>query len=391
MSAIGLFVLRIAIARPLVRRVDGHEPARAHRSRSRVASARRRSSRSRLPAARDRRVRAALVRRDRRAACRWCAPRRSGAASSTSRSASRCSSLAAGVALWVDRPEREQRSIAELLATGGALAAAAAVLLVPGAAGHAAQTAPRGALARARLDPPRGRLDLARRADRPARALARAAGRAARARASSSPCRASRTSRSSRCCCCSAPGSGRASIAPADARVALGDELRQDDAREDRARSRRRSRSPRSTCCARSPRARGREPRRRRVAAAPARRRRGRCSSPARVVAAALLSSFPPPAKALAQEGGALARVGPGPRRDGRERNGYTLAARGRAEPRRGAERVRAARSRRDGKPVRGADVEGQLRDAGHGDGRAGVPADRDAPGRRTRTPRRRS
>ena len=52
--------------------------------------------------------------------------------------------LAAGVALWVDRPEREQRSVAELLATGGALAAAAAVLLVPGAAGHAAQTAPRG-------------------------------------------------------------------------------------------------------------------------------------------------------------------------------------------------------------------------------------------------------
>jgi copper transport protein len=52
--------------------------------------------------------------------------------------------LAAAVALWVDRPERAQRSLAELLATGGALAAAAAVLLVPGAAGHAAQTAPRG-------------------------------------------------------------------------------------------------------------------------------------------------------------------------------------------------------------------------------------------------------
>ena len=52
--------------------------------------------------------------------------------------------VAAGVALWVDRPEREHRSIAELLAAGGALAAAAAVLAVPGAAGHAAQTAPRG-------------------------------------------------------------------------------------------------------------------------------------------------------------------------------------------------------------------------------------------------------
>jgi copper transport protein len=52
--------------------------------------------------------------------------------------------LAAGIAIWVDRPTRAQRSVAELLATAGALAAAATVLLVPGAAGHAAQTAPRG-------------------------------------------------------------------------------------------------------------------------------------------------------------------------------------------------------------------------------------------------------
>jgi copper transport protein len=51
---------------------------------------------------------------------------------------------AAAVALWVDRPERPQRSVAELLATAGAALAAAAVLIVPGAAGHAAQTAPRG-------------------------------------------------------------------------------------------------------------------------------------------------------------------------------------------------------------------------------------------------------
>jgi len=52
--------------------------------------------------------------------------------------------LAAGMALWVDRPERQRRSIAELIASCGALLAAAAVLVVPGAAGHAAQTAPRG-------------------------------------------------------------------------------------------------------------------------------------------------------------------------------------------------------------------------------------------------------
>jgi copper transport protein len=53
-------------------------------------------------------------------------------------------SVAAWVSLWVDRPDRERRSIAELLATGGALLAAAAVLIVPGAVGHAGQTSPRG-------------------------------------------------------------------------------------------------------------------------------------------------------------------------------------------------------------------------------------------------------
>jgi copper transport protein len=52
--------------------------------------------------------------------------------------------LGAVIALWVDRPEREQRSAAELLATMGALAAAAATLVVPGLGGHAAQTSPRG-------------------------------------------------------------------------------------------------------------------------------------------------------------------------------------------------------------------------------------------------------
>ena len=51
--------------------------------------------------------------------------------------------VAAGIALWVDRPDRERRSIAELLALCGAALAAAAVLVLPGVAGHAAQTAPR--------------------------------------------------------------------------------------------------------------------------------------------------------------------------------------------------------------------------------------------------------
>ncbi len=52
--------------------------------------------------------------------------------------------LAASIAVWVDRPEREHRSIAELASITGALLGGAAVLVVPGAAGHAAQTSPRG-------------------------------------------------------------------------------------------------------------------------------------------------------------------------------------------------------------------------------------------------------
>jgi copper transport protein len=51
--------------------------------------------------------------------------------------------VAAGVALWLDRPERAQRSIAALLALCGALLAGGAALLVPGVAGHAGQTSPR--------------------------------------------------------------------------------------------------------------------------------------------------------------------------------------------------------------------------------------------------------
>jgi copper transport protein len=54
--------------------------------------------------------------------------------------------VAAWIALWVDRPERERRSVAELGAGLGVVLSATAVLVVPGAAGHAAQTSPRGAM-----------------------------------------------------------------------------------------------------------------------------------------------------------------------------------------------------------------------------------------------------
>jgi copper transport protein len=51
---------------------------------------------------------------------------------------------AAGIAFWLDRPDRPQRSIAGLLSLCGAAAAGAAILVFPGLAGHAAQTSPRG-------------------------------------------------------------------------------------------------------------------------------------------------------------------------------------------------------------------------------------------------------
>ena len=52
--------------------------------------------------------------------------------------------VAAWLALWLDRPERPVRSVAELLSLGGVVLAGCAVLTVPGVAGHASQTSPRG-------------------------------------------------------------------------------------------------------------------------------------------------------------------------------------------------------------------------------------------------------
>lgn len=51
---------------------------------------------------------------------------------------------AAAATLLIDRPDRPQRSVAELLALGSALAAAASALVLPGLAGHAGQKSPRG-------------------------------------------------------------------------------------------------------------------------------------------------------------------------------------------------------------------------------------------------------
>ena len=51
--------------------------------------------------------------------------------------------LAGSIAIYLDRRATPRRSVAELLALLGALLAAGAVLLAPGTAGHAAQTSPR--------------------------------------------------------------------------------------------------------------------------------------------------------------------------------------------------------------------------------------------------------
>jgi copper transport protein len=52
--------------------------------------------------------------------------------------------VAAAALFAVERPEREQRSVVELLALPAALAAGAATLLLPALAGHAGQKSPRG-------------------------------------------------------------------------------------------------------------------------------------------------------------------------------------------------------------------------------------------------------
>jgi copper transport protein len=51
--------------------------------------------------------------------------------------------IAGCLAIWLDEPKRDERSIAALLAAIGAFAAAGAAMLIPGLAGHAAQTSPR--------------------------------------------------------------------------------------------------------------------------------------------------------------------------------------------------------------------------------------------------------
>jgi copper transport protein len=142
MSAIGLFVLRMLIARPLVRRVEGTN-LRVLSLAFLVASL---LGLIALPVYLEESTAVDSVRSFFAVGALvplW----RTTAFGRGYLKMELCFALfcvAAWIALWVDRPQQPRRSIAALVALSGALAAAAAVLVFPGAAGHAAQTSPRG-------------------------------------------------------------------------------------------------------------------------------------------------------------------------------------------------------------------------------------------------------
>lgn len=144
MAAIGLFLLRIAIARPVVRRVPGTR-LRAVSLAFGVASAVTLVATPIyvLMATADFALRSVF---DFGAVVPLMRDSAFGRGFLDLELAFALFVIAAGLALWVDRPERERRSVAELLSVAGACAAAAACLVVPGLAGHAAQTSPRGAM-----------------------------------------------------------------------------------------------------------------------------------------------------------------------------------------------------------------------------------------------------
>ncbi len=142
MAAIGLFVLRIAIARPLVRRVSGTS-LRALTIAFAVVAA---LGLIAIPVYLEEAVAIDSLRSFWDVAGivpLW----RLTAFGRGYVDVELCFALfvaAAAAAIWVDRPERERRSVAGVLALSGAFAAAAAVLLLPGVIGHAGQTSPRG-------------------------------------------------------------------------------------------------------------------------------------------------------------------------------------------------------------------------------------------------------
>jgi copper transport protein len=143
MAAIGLFVLRIAIARPVIRRVRGTR-LRAVSISFGVAAA---AALVAIPVY----VAVATAQFELRSVFDLGNIVPSMRSSAFGRGyldlelAFALFVVAAGLAIWIDRPERERRSAAELLALTGAFAGAAASLVIPSVSGHAGQTSPRAA------------------------------------------------------------------------------------------------------------------------------------------------------------------------------------------------------------------------------------------------------
>jgi copper transport protein len=142
MAAIGLFVLRIAIARPLVGRVPGTSLRALTVAFSVVAAL----GLIAIPAYLEEAVAIDSLRSFWDVAAivpLW----RLTAFGRGYVDIEICFALfvaAAAIAIWVDRPERSRRSVAALLALSGAFIAGASVLILPGLVGHAGQTSPRG-------------------------------------------------------------------------------------------------------------------------------------------------------------------------------------------------------------------------------------------------------
>ena len=378
MCAIGLFVLRIAIARPLIRRVDGDEPARVSRSRSSIAvggrpardpvyldiataefsltvGVRRRHARAALPHVgvrpRLRRPRALLR------ALRASPP---------------------AVAIWLDRPERPHARSPSCSRTLGALRRRGR------GAGRARARRPRGADRAARRSRSRstGCTWSPARSGSAASSVCWCSGAAcpprAASRASSSPCRASRTSRSSRCSCLLGTGIGRRSIhmpmLAALWQTSYGKAILVKAALLAAAMLLAAVNLVRTKPRLAAPRAARRARRARGAPAAPARRRRGRAR------------------RGRGRRGRGALEPRPAARRSRRRAARSRASGRGRVAADRDEERLHAAAcsSRRtarrvpndfaleyraNGKPVTGADVTRHVRDARHGDGQPGVPA----------------
>ena len=379
MAAIGLFVLRIAIARPRGRRVDGTRlrPSRSRsRSRSRVALVATpvyvllATAQFSLRSAFDF---GALVPLD-------ATSRRSGAAISTSSS---CLALfaARGARRDLGRPSGARAALGRRAARARRRAARrrAPRCSFPGVAGHAGQTSPRGARDRARL------------------ACTSRAGsvwigglvgllvlwRSLRRRAGSPgwPSCVPRFSNVAFVAVLALIGDGHRRLDPAaaDARVALADGYGQAMLVKiglllRRAAARRRQPAAHAAAAAGSRAARARRGAAR--AAAPARRRRGRARRRRGLRRGGADEPRRRPPRRSRTVGKRAANVGPGRGQRGRERRAATGSRPRHPEPRRHAEHASPSRSR--GREAgAGADVT-RVHDARHGDGPAGLPALRD-------------